>query len=83
MRHRATVSVAARHFESGFVAWSVSIFVASHRIGATMMDESRLIELVELRPYLFDPSSKQYKNLNKAAKGWKEIAGELNISGNK
>ena len=32
---------------------------------------------------MYDTSSFHYKNLNKAAAGWKEIAGELNVSGKK
>lgn len=44
------------------------------------MDEERLIQLVEMRSYLYDTSSFHYKNLNKVAAGWEEIARELEVS---
>ncbi len=38
------------------------------------MNEKRLIHEVETRSYLYDTSSFNYKNLNKVAAGWRQIA---------
>ena len=32
--------------------------------------------------YLYDTTSVHYKNINKVAAGWREIARELEVSGN-
>lgn len=56
----------------------VSISVA--RIDSAM-DEEQLIRLVETRSYLYDTSSFHYKNVNKMAAAWREIARELKVSG--
>ena len=51
-----------------------------HHNGIRRCYSLTLISLVEMRSYLYDTSSVQYKNINKVAAGWREIARELEVS---
>jgi len=49
----------------------------------TSVDETKLIQLVEVKPFLYDISRKDYRNANKRKNGWTSIADELGIDRDK